>query len=96
MALEPRTVVIEDRNPELSNLVLDPSTMNEVNRISIPMPAVIPTPPPKRAEAASLWSSEDAIDEARIQTEMESFQSLVHEIKNLWKSVVETHAATDV
>ena len=47
-------------------------------------------------QSASLWSSEDAIDEARIQTEMESFQSLVHEIKNLWKSVVETHAATDV
>lgn len=47
----------EDRDPEISDLVLDPSTMNEVNRISIPMPAVTPTPPPKRAEAASLWSS---------------------------------------
>jgi flagellar L-ring protein precursor FlgH len=47
----------ENRNPEVSNLVLDPSNMNEVNRISVPM---APTPiklPPKRAEAASLWSN---------------------------------------
>jgi flagellar L-ring protein precursor FlgH len=50
----------ESRNPKVSNLVLDPSTMNEVNRISIPMPVVAPKPPPKRAESASLWSSDTA------------------------------------
>ena len=50
----------DDRDPKLSDLVLDASTMNEVNRISIPMPAVLPIAPPKRAEAASLWSSNTA------------------------------------
>lgn len=45
-------------------------------------------------QSASVWSSEEAIDKARIQTEMESFRSLMQEIKKLWKSVVETHAAT--
>jgi flagellar L-ring protein precursor FlgH len=50
----------ENRNPEVSNLVLDPSAMNEVNRISIPMPMVAPKPAPQRAESASLWSSDTA------------------------------------
>ena len=50
----------QNRNPEVSNLVLDPSTMNEVNRISIPMPVAAIKPPPKRAESASLWSSDTA------------------------------------
>lgn len=46
-------------------------------------------------QSASVWSSEEAIDKARIQTETESFQSLTQEIQKLWKSVVEMHAATD-
>lgn len=46
------------RDPQVSDLVLDRSTMNEVNRISVPMPLVQPTIPPTRAEASSLWSSE--------------------------------------
>lgn len=46
------------RNPQVSDLVLDPAAMNEVNRISVPMPMVEPKPAPKRAEASSLWSSE--------------------------------------
>ena len=50
----------QNRHPEISNLVLDPSTMNEVNRISIPMPVAAIKPPPKRAESASLWSSDTA------------------------------------
>ena len=45
-------------------------------------------------QSASVWSSEEAIDKARIQTETESFQSLTQEIQVLWKSIVETHAAT--
>ena len=45
------------RNPKVSDLVLDPSTMAEVNRISVPMPMVEPERPPQRAEASSLWSS---------------------------------------
>ncbi|MGC1504520.1 MAG: flagellar basal body L-ring protein FlgH [Sulfitobacter sp.] len=47
----------ENRNPEVSNLVLDPSSMNEVNRISVPMAPPPIKLPPKRAEAASLWST---------------------------------------
>lgn len=50
--------LLDVRNPQVSELVLDSSTMAEVNRISVPMPLIEPTPPPKRAEAASLWSSE--------------------------------------
>ena len=46
------------RDPQVSDLVLNPETMNEVNRISVPMPMVAPTPAPKRAEASSLWSSD--------------------------------------
>ncbi len=48
----------ENRNPTVSNLVLDSNSMNEVNRISVPMPPVVVKQPPKRAEAASLWSSD--------------------------------------
>lgn len=46
------------RNPQVSDLVLNGETMNEVNRISVPMPAVVPEPAPQRAEASSLWSSD--------------------------------------
>ena len=46
------------RDPLVSDLVLDGATMEEVNRISVPMPLVEPTPPPKRAEASGLWSSD--------------------------------------
>ncbi len=46
------------RDPQVSDLVLDRATMGEVNRISVPMPLVEPTPPPKRAEASGLWSSD--------------------------------------
>lgn len=43
------------RNPELSDMVLDGSTMPEVNRISVPMPDTEPMRPPQRAEASGLW-----------------------------------------
>ena len=43
------------RNPELSDVVLDGSTMPEVNRISVPMPDAEPVRPPQRAEASGLW-----------------------------------------
>lgn len=46
----------EHRNPEISDMVLDGSTMPEVNRISVPMPAAEPRRHHKRAEAASLWN----------------------------------------
>ena len=48
----------EVRNPQVSDLVLNPQTMSEVNRIQVPMPLVEPTPPPQRAESSSLWSSD--------------------------------------
>lgn len=46
-----------NRNPSTSPLVLDANTVPEVNRISVPMPEVVPKSPPQRAEASSLWSS---------------------------------------
>ncbi|MFT6676437.1 MAG: flagellar L-ring protein precursor FlgH [Sulfitobacter sp.] len=49
--------ISENRNPTVSNLVLDPDNMAEVNRISVPMPPYVPKPEPQRAEATSLWAS---------------------------------------
>lgn len=56
-ALTACTQFEDARNPRVSDLVLDPNTMSEVNRINVPMPMVEPTLPPQRAEASSLWSS---------------------------------------
>ena len=47
----------EMRDPSVSNLVLDPNQMTEVNSISVPMPLETAKPQPKRAEASSLWDS---------------------------------------
>lgn len=46
----------EMRNPQTSALVVDAQSIPEVARVSIPMPEIIPTPPPQRAEASGLWS----------------------------------------
>lgn len=46
------------RDPSVSDMVVDGSTMPEVNRVSVPMPPVEPVVPPKRAEASSLWHRE--------------------------------------
>lgn len=43
-------------------------------------------------QSASVWSSEAAIENARRETETESFQGLMQETRKLWKSVVESHA----
>ena len=47
--------VWETRNPTLSNIAVNDEVIPEVNSISVPMPQVMAAPPPKRAEAASLW-----------------------------------------
>ena len=47
----------ENRDPQISDLVLDGNSVPEVNRISIPMPEMQPTARKKRAEASSLWQS---------------------------------------
>lgn len=47
----------QDRNPKISNVTLDASTMPEAARVSIPMPEQVPAPVLQRAEAASLWQS---------------------------------------
>ncbi len=47
----------ENRNPEISPLVLDGQSVPEVDRISIPMPEAAPFVHPKRAEASGLWST---------------------------------------
>lgn len=46
----------ETRNPQVSDLVLNSEEMSELNRVIVPMPPVIPTLPPQRAEGASLWN----------------------------------------
>ena len=40
-------------------------------------------------QRATMWSSEDAIENARLKTEAESFQKLIGEFEKLWKGVVE-------
>ncbi len=47
----------ETHNPSVSDLTLNPSTMNEVNRISVPMPPQAAPTVPTRAEASSLWDA---------------------------------------
>lgn len=47
----------ENRDPQISDLVLDEEAMPEVNRISIPMPETRNTAPPQRAETSSLWQN---------------------------------------
>ena len=49
--------IAEVRNPTMSDLTLNSEAMSEVKRINVPMPVVVPDPPPQRAEASSLWSS---------------------------------------
>lgn len=47
----------DNRNPQISPVVLDGQSMPEVSRISIPMPEAQPFVHPKRAEASSLWNT---------------------------------------
>lgn len=47
----------ENRNPEISPLVIDRQSVPEVARISIPMPDEVPFVAPKRAEASGLWNT---------------------------------------
>ena len=48
----------ELRDPSVSSVVLDSTTMPEVNRISVPMPKNQPAPRPTRAESAGLWGKQ--------------------------------------
>lgn len=43
-------------------------------------------------QRATVWSSEEAIESARLKTEAESFQKLLNEFEKLWKGVVEENA----
>jgi len=43
----------------------------------------------KDQQRATVWSSEEAIDSARLKTEAASFQQLLGEFEKLWKGVVE-------
>ena len=45
-------------------------------------------------QKASVWSSEEAIDKARLKTETDSFQGLLDEVRTLWTNILETHVAT--
>jgi len=47
----------DNRNPQISPLVIDGQAVPEVARISIPMPEAQPMVHPKRAEASGLWNT---------------------------------------
>lgn len=44
----------------------------------------------REEQRATVWSSESAIDSARLKTEAASFQQLLGEFEKLWKGVVES------
>lgn len=46
----------------------------------------------REEQRATVWSSEAAIDSARLKTEAASFQQLLGEFEKLWKGVVESGA----
>jgi flagellar L-ring protein precursor FlgH len=46
-----------DRDPQVSDLVINGEVMPEVNQISVPMPTVMRPARKERADAASLWQS---------------------------------------
>lgn len=45
-------------------------------------------------QRATYWSSNDAVESARLKTEAEAFQKMLGEFEKLWKGVVEQQAAT--
>ena len=47
----------EHRNPQLSDMTLDATTMPEAATVRVPLPAPKPVHIPQRAEASSLWQS---------------------------------------
>lgn len=57
-ALSACSAIQDIRDPQVSDLVLDSTTMDEVNRISVPMPLAQPERVPQRAEAASIWAND--------------------------------------
>jgi len=45
-------------------------------------------------QRATFWSSEDAVENARLKTETDAFQKMLGEFEVLWKGIVEQHAGT--
>jgi hypothetical protein len=45
-------------------------------------------------QRATMWSSEEAVDSARLKTEADALEKLLGEFEKLWKAVVEEHART--
>lgn len=48
----------------------------------------------RHKQLASGWTSRDAVDRSRLQTERRAFEGLLGEFAQLWKGVVETHKKT--
>lgn len=42
----------------------------------------------REEQRATFWSSDDAVDNARLKTEAEAFQSLLGEVESLWNNVL--------
>lgn len=43
-------------------------------------------------QRATVWSSDEAVDQSRLRAEATAFQGLIGEVEKLWKGVVEEHA----
>ena len=48
----------------------------------------------KHRQYANTWTSEKAVDQSRLKTEREAFETMLDEFTRTWKGVVETYAAT--
>lgn len=46
----------------------------------------------REKQIASVWTSQDAVDETRLKAERQAFEKLLEEFEKLWKTIVETHA----
>lgn len=49
----------------------------------------------REEQRTTIWNSSDAIDEARMKSEIASFKSFGLEFENLWKQTVDQYAVTD-
>ncbi|UTA47223.1 hypothetical protein L1F30_13765 [Simiduia sp. 21SJ11W-1] len=50
----------------------------------------------REEQRTTVWNSQDAIDEARIDAEKASFKNFVGEYEKLWKSILVQYAATKI
>ena len=45
-------------------------------------------------QSASIWTSQDAVEESRFRAETQAFESLLGELEKTWDGIIATHAAS--